>query len=145
MSIAALASSAPDVLLYNHSPSIAVGLYLRVDGPIAPGTVVTVRASDVAPVEAHARGFDDRSDRFIKHVGATAGEHVCGGGESLSVDGVVVAHAYRGDGQQRRTWVGCRRLNESEVLLLGDTVDSFDGRYWGPTSVALIEGVWRKL
>jgi type IV secretory pathway protease TraF len=36
-------------------------------------------------------------------------------------------------------------LAANEVLLLGDTADSFDGRYWGPVSVDLIEGVWRKL
>ncbi|MFZ2031610.1 MAG: S26 family signal peptidase [Vitreimonas sp.] len=42
-------------------------------------------------------------------------------------------------------WRGCRVLNADEVLLLGDTPDSFDGRYWGPINVRLIEGVWRRL
>jgi type IV secretory pathway protease TraF len=63
----------------------------------------------------------------------------------LSIEGAVVAYAYRSDGHERQTWVGCRRLLSGEVLLLGDTSDSFDGRYWGPTPVTLIEGVWRKL
>ncbi|MBY0565718.1 MAG: S26 family signal peptidase [Hyphomonadaceae bacterium] len=42
------------------------------------------------------------------------------------------------------TWTGCRTLRD-EVFLLGDTPDSFDGRYWGPTSVELIEGAWRAI
>jgi type IV secretory pathway protease TraF len=145
LSIGALAWRAPDVFLYNHSPSITVGYYVRVDRPAGLGSVATVRANDVAPLEAQARGFDDANDRFIKRVAAVAGQRVCGHGERLSVDGAVVAHAYRGDGELRRTWVGCRVLHDGEVLLLGDTSDSFDGRYWGPTSLALVDGVWRKL
>ncbi len=145
VAVAAFTQRAPDLLIYNHSPSITVGFYLRAYEPVSAGQVVTVRASAVAPVEARARGFEDSDDRFIKRVAAVAGQRVCGDGEILSIDGVRVARAYRGDGAERATWVGCRTLRTGEVLLLGDTSDSFDGRYWGPISVTLIDGVWRKL
>jgi type IV secretory pathway protease TraF len=45
-------------------------------------------------------------------------------------------------GRMLPTWSGCRTLH-GEVFLLGDTPDSFDGRYWGPTPLRLVEGVWR--
>jgi type IV secretory pathway protease TraF len=42
-------------------------------------------------------------------------------------------------------WSGCVTLDRDHVLLLGDTPDSFDGRYWGPTPIERIEGVWRPM
>ncbi len=57
----------------------------------------------------------------------------------------VLTHDHDSNNQGPVGWRGCRTLAAGEVLLLGDTADSFDGRYWGPVSVDLIEGVWRKL
>lgn len=179
--LAAALAAPRDVLLYNHSPSVPEGIYVRTDAPVTVGAFVTVRARDVAPEEARRRGFEDASDRFIKRVAAGAGARVCGDGRRLVVSGadIVVTGADdeqhvvaddgdddrgggAGGGDRRRAairvlhpvghgndqavvgWRGCRVLAEGEVLLLGDTADSFDGRYWGPVSVQLIEGVWRR-
>lgn len=133
-----------DIVLFNHSPSIPVGLYLRTAQPVTRGVIVTVRARDVAPEEAQRRGFADPGDRFIKRVAAAAGDEVCGDGERIIINGAAAGERYA------RTnltlgWHGCRILSEGEVLLLGESADSFDGRYWGATRVDLIEGVWRKL
>ncbi|MBY0566047.1 MAG: S26 family signal peptidase [Hyphomonadaceae bacterium] len=184
--LATAALAAPrDLVLYNHSPSVPEGFYVRTNAPAAVGAFVTVRARDVAPEQAASRGFDDASDRFIKRVAAAAGARVCGDGQRVVVSGdniIVIGaddeqqqqHA-AGDGHHdggggdddddddeghRRAaavrvlhavddadvvgWRGCRVLAEGEVLLLGDTADSFDGRYWGPVRVELIEGVWRR-
>jgi len=177
--LAAAALAAPrDLILYNPSPSVPQGLYVRTDAAVTVGAFVTVRPRDVAPEEARRRGFEDATDRFIKRVAAGAGARVCGDGRRLLVSGdniVVIGaedehqHAdvsvdddaggddyglHRAvavlspadDGRLRLTaWRGCRVLGRGEVLLLGDTDDSFDGRYWGPVSVDLIEGVWRRL
>ena len=184
--LTAAALAAPrDLVLYNHSPSVPEGIYVRTSAPVTVGAFVTVRARDVAPEEAHRRGFEDASDRFIKRVAAGAGARVCGDGRRVVVSGddiiiigaddeqhhaaaddgdehdaragdgrrhaaaaaVRVLHAGGGDDDDQHVagWRGCRVLAEGEVLLLGDTADSFDGRYWGPVSVSLIEGVWRKL
>lgn len=135
-----------DLLLFNHSPSIPVGFYVRVDGPVEPGTFATVRALDVAPDEARRRAYDGVGDRFIKRVAVVSGQSVCGDGERLSVDGQIAASVYQGgDRFAPHGWVGCRTLGAGEVLLLGDSPDSFDGRYWGPISTRLIEGIWRPL
>jgi type IV secretory pathway protease TraF len=177
--LTAAALAAPrDLVLYNHSPSVPEGVYVRTSAPVTVGAFVTVRARDVAPEAARRRGFEDASDRFIKRVAAAAGARVCGDGRRLVVSGNDIVtgaddhhrqqHAAAddhrdvgGDDDRHRRaaavrvlhavadtdvvgWRGCRVLADGEVLLLGDTADSFDGRYWGPVSVELIEGVWRK-
>lgn len=140
-----LSGARQDVVLFNHSPSVPVGLYMRVSGDdLTQGMFVTVRARDVAPAEAAAHAYDGEDDRFIKRLAAVAGQQVCGDGRTLSVDGVDVATVQTGAGAPQG-WVGCRTLTSSEILLLGDSTDSFDGRYWGPIRSDLIEGVWRPL
>jgi type IV secretory pathway protease TraF len=139
-----LSGARQDVVLFNHSPSVPVGFYIRESGDLARGMFVTVRARDVAPLEAAAHHYDDEGDLFIKRLAAIAGQHVCSDGRSLSVDGVQVAMVQVRAGVPQG-WVGCRTLAPSEILLLGDSADSFDGRYWGPISDDLIEGVWRPL
>lgn len=135
-----------DVVLFNHSPSVPVGLYVRVDADPVIGSFVTVRARDVAPVEAASRDYNDSQDRFIKRVVAAGGQMVCSDGVQISIDGVTAARRFQRDERSAPAlWSGCRRLAADEVLLLGDSEDSFDGRYWGPISVDLVEGVWRPL
>lgn len=133
-----------DVLLYNHSPSIPTGFYLRQSAPIGLGAVVTVRALDVAPAEARARRFTGEGDRFIKRIAAVAGDEVCAKGESLRINNSPALRRKSHDaaGRVLKAWTGCRVLAAHEVLLLGDTEDSFDGRYWGPTERHNIEGTW---
>lgn len=146
--LAALAMpAAEDRLLFNHTPSVPIGFYLRIQSPIEHGAFVTVRAADVAPEAAEARGFSGPRNRFIKRVAALAGDHVCAKGAELVIN----------DGQRHErlphdrmglalpTWEGCRTLRADEILLLGDTIDSFDGRYWGPVDAQAIEGIWRRL
>jgi type IV secretory pathway protease TraF len=145
--IAAIAAASflhRDLILFNHSPSIPIGLYLRTDHQVTAGAIVTVRARHVAPEEARRRRFSDETDRFIKRVAAVGGTEVCGDESRITIGGAVIAERHP-DANVPLGWSGCRVLAEDEVLLLGESTDSFDGRYWGPTNVTLIEGVWRKL
>lgn len=139
--------AAQDRLLYNHSPSVPVGFYVRIDAPPGPGAFVTVRASDVAPAMARARRFDGPRDRFLKRVAAQAGDRVCGEGAALVINRgqTLRRRSHDSQGAALPAWNGCRTLADNEYLLLGDTDDSFDGRYWGPVAGAQIEGVWRPL
>jgi type IV secretory pathway protease TraF len=124
-----------------------VGLYLRSDAGLARGAIVTVRARDVAPALAAARGFDGPADRFIKRVAAMAGDEVCAFNGRFQINGADLA-AVPLPGQPNTSpaaWSGCRMLSAEEVLLLGEAPNSFDGRYWGPIEARLVEGVWRKL
>ena len=133
-----------DFIVFNHSPSIPEGFYVRIQMPIAVGAIVTVRARDAAPQAAQLRHFLGSRDRFIKRVAAVGGQRVCGDGTRIFVDGVARRSVLRvSNWPSLRGWKGCRILRANEVLLLGDSVDSFDGRYWGPIDAHSIEGVWR--
>lgn len=138
---------ARDALLYNHTPSVPVGFYVRTEASIARGAFVTVRAADVAPEAAHMRGFDEPRDRFIKRVAAAFDDRVCADGNYLIInDGAPIARrSHDHAGRALTRWSGCRSLGPNEVLLMGASEQSFDGRYWGPTDRRLIEGVWRPL
>lgn len=136
---------ASPVLIYNPSPSVPVGFYWRGAGMPRIGDLVSVPAKITAPDFTRARGFNDRTDRFIKRIAATSGQVVCAVGDHVSIKGVRVARRSSHDkmGRAFPTWSGCRTLKADEVFLLGDTPDSFDGRYWGPVRMADIDGPWR--
>ena len=138
---------AGDVILYNGTPSMPVGVYLRTSASVAPGAIVTVRATDVAPGYAAARSFTKPGNRFLKRIAATTGDVVCAYGPNVWINGEVLADRRDRDsvGRELPTWSGCLTLSHGEVLLLGETSDSFDGRYWGPTPASQIEGFWRRL
>ncbi len=145
--VAAASASSLDVVLYNGTPSMPIGLYLRSSGSIERGAIVTVRAVDVAPGYAAERNFTDPSDRFLKRVVGASGDVVCGSGAQLTLNDAPVAERHERDsaGRALPTWSGCVTLDQGHVFLLGETPDSFDGRYWGPTPIDRIEGVWRPI
>lgn len=135
-----------DVFLLNQSPSAPIGFYRRTHDPLARGAFVTVRARDVAFGYAHARGFTDRGDRFIKRVAATSGERVCAEGEVVRLPTrILLRLSHDASGRQLPRWTGCRVLQEDEVFLLGDGAHSFDSRYFGVVHADQIEGVWQPL
>jgi conjugative transfer signal peptidase TraF len=136
-----------DAFLYNPSPSIPSGLYQRIEAPVTRGAIVTVRAAEVAPEYAQLRGFTDAGDRFIKRVVGVGGDRACAEGDQIILNDAIIARRRNHDADQRKlpSWVGCRTLGSDEMLLMGDTDDSFDGRYWGVIPAELIEGVWRPL
>jgi len=141
------AANAGPLVIYNPSESVPIGFYVRDASPAHSGVFVTVAAGAVAPEYAALRDYADPTDRFLKRVAATAGQHLCANGADVTVDGALVARRIERDtaGRTLPTWSGCRSLAADEVFLLGDTPDSFDGRYWGPTTLAQIEAVWRPL
>lgn len=145
---AALASAqARPVLIFNPSESVPRGFYVRAPGQPVLGDYVIVRAANAAPSEAAARDFDDPTDRFIKRIAALAGSTICASGNQVVIDGqrIITRRETNSLGHPMPTWSGCRTLAEGEVLLLGDTPDSFDGSYWGPISANVIDGPWRRV
>lgn len=147
LGVAFLAASAlPDAVIYNASPSMPQGFYTRTNAPVVLGSIVTVRARDVALAYASARHFTDANDRFLKRVAALSGDMVCARDGVVIVNRTVVAErrALDSSGRALPAWSGCRRLAD-EVLLIGNTADSFDGRYWGPIATRQVEGVWRRV
>jgi conjugative transfer signal peptidase TraF len=143
-----VAATAPhDLLLYNSSPSIPVGFYLRVNEPVQMRTIVTVRAAEVAPGYAAVRSFTGDGDRFIKRIVASEGDRVCAQADRIAINGRTIAHRAWQDSMGRLLpqWNGCRLLRSDEMFLLGETPDSFDSRYFGIVRADQVEGVWRKL
>ena len=138
-------STLSDVVIYNASQSMPQGVYVRMHSPIVRHSIVTVRARDVAPDYAATRRFTDANDRFLKRVVALDGDVVCAHGPLVTINHKVTLQRRTVDhlGRALPTWSGCRRLN-GQLFLIGDTADSFDGRYWGPVASELIEGVWRQ-
>lgn len=141
-----LAAPVRDQIVFNPSPSIPRGWYIRAGGEPTMGALVTVRARDVALGYAASRNFTRPEDRFIKRVAASLGETVCAQGDNVVVGRrhlVRLAHDRTGRALPR--WNGCVTLRANEFFLLGDTTDSFDSRYFGVVSAQEIEGVWRPL
>ncbi len=138
-------STLSDVVIYNASPSMPQGIYVRMHSPIVRHSIVTVRARDVALNYAAARRFTDADDRFLKRVAALDGDVVCAFGPRVTINHELTLQRRTMDnvGRALPTWSGCRRLN-GQIFLIGDTADSFDGRYWGPVASELVEGVWRR-
>lgn len=138
-------STVSDVVIYNASSSMPPGIYVRMNSPIVRHSIVTVRARDVALNYATARRFTDANDRFLKRVAALDGDVVCALGPLVTINHELTLQRRTVDsvGRALPTWSGCRRL-DAQVFLIGDTADSFDGRYWGPVASEQIEGVWRR-
>lgn len=135
----------PALALINESPSLPTGLYLRDLGG-APSTGAIVTIDQPASVRAYlARSGMPPTVRLIKRVAAVDGDWVCSDGRRLQAPGrIVTVRDHDRAGVALPVWRGCRRLAADERLLLGDTPTSLDSRYFGPVSVARIQGVYRE-
>ena len=135
----------PALALINESPSLPKGLYLRdLDGEPVRGAIVAI--NQPAAVRPYlARMGMPPNVLLIKRIAAIGGDRVCSDGRRLQAPGRVVAvQAHDRAGAALPVWRGCRRLAPGERLLLGDTPTSLDSRYFGPVSLARIEGVYRE-
>ncbi|HTM82187.1 S26 family signal peptidase [Asticcacaulis sp.] len=136
--------SAPKLLLWNASASVPVGLYAVL--PKAPVQVGDLAVSALPPDIrdlASERNYLPTDVLLIKPVGAVAGMTVCRSAAQTSVNGKPAGDAKPVDRMRRPmpVWSGCHHLTRREIFLMNATVpDSFDGRYFGPTSVRLIRG-----
>lgn len=145
VSLALAATFQPALALVNESPSLPRGVYLRdlAAEPVRGAIVAIDQPASVRPYLA--RMEMPASVRLIKRVAAEGGDHVCSDGRHLIAPGRVVAvRAHDRAGVALPVWRGCRRLAAGERLLLGDTPTSLDSRYFGPVSVARIQGVYRE-
>jgi conjugative transfer signal peptidase TraF len=131
----------PKLLLWNASASAPRGLYLlRRAAPLEAGELVAV-----TPPQQLARWLASRSYLpvgvpLLKHIAALPGQTVCRKGNTVTIDGAVVARTLRQDHLDRLLpiWDGCRRLRAGEVFLLNSVADSMDGRYFGPLPLAAV-------
>jgi len=129
-------------LVWNTTASAPAGLYGIQPGIWRTGDRVAVRPSASLAEDLDRRGILPFGKLLIKRVVAGLGDRVCRDGERVTVNGsqVAVAKIASRNGDALPSWGGCRRLGASEVLLLGDTPDSYDGRYFGVTPAEDVVG-----
>lgn len=136
---------APALALVNESPSLPRGLYGRTGEAVTRG--VTVAIPQPEAVRPYLASLGMPADTLlIKRVAAGAGDRVCVQDQVLTTPGgrraVLVQDRL---GTVLPVWSGCRRLAADELFLLGDTVGSFDSRYFGPVKRSEVRGVYREV
>lgn len=125
-------------LVWNFTPSIPIGLYSFEDRPWSGGDRVALKPSGRLLETLRDAGVLKEGRLLMKRVAAAADDTVCRTGLQVSVNGVSAAVARPDDALPQ--WSGCVQLRPGEVFLLGETENSFDGRYFGITSAKDIIG-----
>ena len=130
------------LLIWNASPSVAVGLY-RVDQAMhRVGDLVALRLPPAIAALAARRGYLPRSAYLLKPIVAIEGDRVCRLGAYISIRRRLVTFACPADsiGRAMPSWHGCRTLKTGQVFVLADHPASFDSRYFGPLDANSIVG-----
>jgi type IV secretory pathway protease TraF len=133
------------MFVWNFTASAPLGLYralphsaLERDG--GRGVWVAVEPSPEMRMTMAELGVLEPGRLLIKRIAATSGDEVCRQGLDVRINGVLVAvaRAATSTGTLLPFWSGCRLLGKDQVFLLGVADGSFDGRYFGVTSVTEI-------
>lgn len=130
-------------LVWNATASAPEGLYrLHPDGPLAVGDWAALRAPQPLAGWLERRGYLPDGVLLIKKVAARAPSRVCRQGDTITVDGRLLARAERGDrtGQPLPAWRGCFVLAEHDLFLLNPAAGSLDSRYFGALPDAAVVG-----
>ena len=146
--LAGVSAALPRVplLLYNRTPSMPTGLYVRVGRVPGRGDVIAFRLPRSAWEYARRRG-EPTDIVLLKHVLAVGGDRVSTTGGRLSVDGVDIGPipAIDSAGRALPQWRGDRVLAVGELLPGSTLPRSFDGRFFGPIRLADVLGVYRRV
>lgn len=137
--------------VWNHTPSIPVGLYLRTWEEVQIGSTVAFPAPPQAREYAIDHGGNGTASKFIKPLVAGPGEEVCvfttETGSWLIIDNraVVSIRQKDRDGKDIPRFMDddCRKLGPDEWLPIGHHPDSYDGRYFGPIHRADMLGSYK--
>ena len=135
----------PPPALVNESPSLARGVYLR-DWGGAAGRGAIVAFAQPQAAQRYLGGLGMPSDvLLLKRVAAVGGDAVCQEhGVLRTPEGTLRVRGRDRAGQGLPRWTGCRRLDDGELFVLGDTETSFDSRYFGPVRVEQLTGVYKE-
>ena len=128
------------LLVWNASASAPRGLYRVIPAEhYQPGDLVLVDPQPWVGEFAARRGYLPAGVPLVKSIAAAASDTVCSDRLLVRVDGKPTAKRLLTDSKHRALprWRGCHRLKPGEEFLLMRGVrDSFDGRYFGVTSIA---------
>ncbi len=142
--VSGLALAMGSVVRLNVSPSAPLGLYRRVDEPVARGALVVACVPPVAARLARARGYlaggscPGGAQPVLKRIGAVPGDLVDLEPDSIAVNGMrlpgsaTAASDSRGRPLPHAPW-GRAVVASGEVWLFAvETTRSWDSRYFGP-------------
>jgi len=132
-----------DRLIWNRTASAPIGLYWLSDAPFAHGRWVVVSASSDEAQWAQAHGFVGSEWPLLKQVVGRPGDEICRDGAVILINGLEVGAAHTDDhlGRKLPVWSGCIELQDGQYFLMNDHPESLDGRYFGPTDEADLDGV----
>ncbi len=138
-------------LTWNATASAPIGLYaVHPSATVRTGDMVLAWTPASVRALAAVRRYIPSNVLLIKRIAAGPGDTVCARGFSIVIDGRQVARRRAVDGQGRALpwWTGCRTLRTGECfLLMAESPNSFDGRYFGPVPFSSILGratlLWR--
>lgn len=130
-------------LVWNFTPSIPTGLYIIEDRDWRRDDRVALKPSGHLREVLRTQGVLKEGRLLMKRVAAGEGDEVCRIGVQVTLNGQPTVHAQTI--QQLPFWSGCKVLKAGEVFLLGETDNSFDGRYFAITSAMDIVGPLRSI
>ena len=146
LGLAAAPHDQPPLALINETPSVPRGFYVRSPDP-EPRLGRLVAIAQPAAARPYLVRLGVPSDmRLLKRVAATGGDTVCAAeGVLRTPRGQVAVPPRDRRGAPLPVWRGCRTLAADELLFLGDTATSFDGRYFGPLRRTQVEATYREV
>jgi conjugative transfer signal peptidase TraF len=132
----------------NLTESEPVGLYRlgQFDRPIKAGDMVIMAIPGQFEPYVYGRNWLPVGWLLLKHVGAVPGDTVCFRDSSFLINGVPIGPVYRVDseGLPLPRLEGCRQVPDGHFFPIATGVKtSFDGRYMGPVSISVIQGLAR--
>jgi conjugative transfer signal peptidase TraF len=133
------------LLVYNPSLSVPRGWYaIQQNAHYQAGGIVLVQLPAEAGQLAAQRSYLPAKVPLLKRVAAVAPQSVCIRGGRVHIDGAQVA-AIRDVDAQRRPLpeiTFCGTLGAQQLFVMSaDSLDSFDGRYFGPIERRQVIGV----
>lgn len=130
-------------LIWNRTASAPIGLYWVKDGPITYDRWAVLSPKSDVSQWAETHGFVGENWPLLKAIAGLPGDKICRENEIILINGEVRAIALKHDDLQRElpVWRGCRMLPEDEIFLLNAHPKSLDGRYFGATKRADVDGI----
>lgn len=130
-------------LIWNRTSSALTGVYWVQNKVPELGDLVLVSASSEASYWAQTNGFVGKDWPLLKRVAGQSGDQICRLDGHILINDmrVAVAMEHSSSGIKLPQWAGCKVLSNDEVFLLNTHPKSLDGRYFGPTSIADVDGV----
>jgi conjugative transfer signal peptidase TraF len=130
--------------VWNASASVPVGLYrLQSTGERYITELVAVMPPEPLATFLADGNYLPPGVPMLKRIAALPGQTVCRQGLTILVDAIAMGAARERDGRGRLlpVWQGCRVIAAGELFLMNwQSVDSLDGRYFGPLVASAVIG-----